>query len=311
MTLRPGSRNERRIDMKISIAIRKFLEYCDTERNYSQKTVETYRIALGQFYDYLSEGYSEEPDTSEVLTADIRPFLGHLHDMGRHRSTLRLKISAVKSFFKYCFRMEIISSNPARQVRIPKADKHLPSCLQESECREMLSSFDPQSPCYARDKALCELLYSSGLRISEALAINIGDISFSSRTLRVIGKGNKQREVPIGEVAIMALTDYMAIRPNLLADHAEKALFLSAHGERLGSVAAYRIVHRAMAHSDTKQKSPHVLRHSFATHLLDNGADINSVSEMLGHSSLSTTQIYTHLSVEHLKSAYKSAHPKA
>ena len=127
----------------------------------------------------------------------------------------------------------------------------------------------------------------------------------------MVGKGNKQREVPIGEVAIIALTDYLAIRPNLLTNPAEKALFLSARGERLGSVAAYRIVHRAMAGSDAKQKSPHVLRHSFATHLLDNGADIKSVSEMLGHSSLSTTQVYTHLSVEHLKSAYKSAHPKA
>jgi site-specific recombinase XerD len=156
------------------------------------------------------------------------------------------------------------------------------------------------------------LLYSSGLRISEALSLNIGDISFSSRVVRVIGKGNKERVVPVGEKAVMAITEYMALRPNLLVNKTEQALFLSAHGQRLSPVAAYRLVHRAMQGcTEAKQKSPHVLRHSFATHLLDNGADIKSVSEMLGHSSLSTTQIYTHLSVERLKSAYKNAHPKA
>jgi integrase/recombinase XerC len=298
--------------LKLNIAISKFLEYCELERNYSGHTVESYRLALAQFYDYMVQEYAELPDIESIETDDIRPFLGYLHDHGHKKNTLRMKVAAIKSLFKFCQKKKFLLKNPASIVATPKVDKKLPSFLLQNEVNDMLLKFDDSNPFGARNLALTELLYSSGLRISEALQLNLGDINFDARIVRVTGKGNKQREIPVGDKAIKSIQNYLSLRSQIPNNMGEIALFLSIKGKRMNPASAYRIVHYAMMGiTESPKKSPHVLRHSFATHLLDNGADIQSVSEMLGHSSLSTTQVYTHVSVERLKQAYKKAHPKA
>lgn len=295
------------------MAMNNFLTYCEVEKNYSQQTISTYRIALEQFYDFLKEMEIEKQSLDKFDTNDIRPFLSWLAERGNSKSTLKLKLSAVKSFFTYLKRKRVLTSNPATNVLSPKKNKTLPNFLLENEITTLMNSFDENSPLGLRNKALIELLYSSGLRVSEALQLEINSINYGSRTLKVLGKGNKERTVPVGEKAISSIKEYLK-RRNEIADVAVycKALFIDDNGKPLTSSQAYNIVHKAMQGiTESPKKSPHVLRHSFATHLLDNGADIQSVSEMLGHSSLSATQVYTHVSIERLKEAYKKAHPKA
>lgn len=299
--------------MLLSDLIDKFLEYCRVEKNYSDKTICTYAIALNSFHSYLEE--LSEANSIEIETInreDISSFLGRLHDEGLAKKSIKLKISAVKSLFKFCYKRNFLPSNPASMVLLPKVEKKLPSYLLRNEIENMLDSFDKSDPIQARNLALIELLYSSGLRITEALQLNCNDIDSSQKTVKVLGKGRKNRIVPIGSIALAAILNYLSIRSKLSDSISTEALFITQKGQRLYSKAAYRIVHQAMNNfTDSEKKSPHVLRHSFATHLLDEGADLQSVSEMLGHSSLSTTQIYTHISIERLKEAYKKAHPKA
>lgn len=298
-------------NMKISDAYAQFLNWCRVERAYSLNTVENYNIALEQFREYMLEIYETEPELELLDIDDVRPFLGWLHDKGLNKTSLRMKLSALKSFFKYCLKLDLIEKNPAVGVIAPKLQKKLPSFILQSEAENLMESFSSDDPVGARNLALAELLYSSGLRISEALNLKIGDIDLKKRLVRTIGKGKKERVTPVGVQAVQAITEYLKFRPSLVKNTEEKTLFLTAKGKKLNPATAYRIIHKAMSGiTEAPQKSPHVLRHSFATHLLDNGADIMSVSEMLGHSSLSTTQVYTHVSIERLKSAYKKAHPK-
>ncbi|MFC2130221.1 tyrosine recombinase XerC [Bacteroidota bacterium] len=298
--------------MKFEDGIRLFLTYCENERNYSQHTIDSYSLSLNQFYDFLLEEWGEVPDLEDITTDDIRPFLSYLMDEGQKKSSIRLKIAAIKSFFRFCQKRDYIKKNPAALVPTPKRDKKLPSFLLQNEISEMIDNIKDDDPVSIRDKALAELLYSSGLRISEALQLNVNDINFSQKTVKVLGKGRKERIVPIGDKALSALKKYLSQRARLTNNSSEYALFLSVRGGRMNPVNAYRIINRLMKkHTEAPQKSPHVLRHTFATHMLDNGADIQSVSEMLGHASLSSTQVYTHISIERLKNAYKKAHPKA
>lgn len=296
--------------MQYYSAVRAFLEYCDTERGYSSRTVESYQLALDQFAEYLHAERIGDSDITQLATDDIRLFLGWLHDKGLSAKSIRLKIAAVRSFFKFCLRRAYIAHNPAVLVPTPKLSKKLPSFLQPSEIEHLMNSFDRSTATGARDAAIAELLYSSGLRVSELTALTLEHLN-ANHQLRIVGKGKKERVVPIGARAVESIQQYLALRPQLLHTPTN-ALFLSSRGMPLQPVGIYRIIHQALlTTSEAKQKSPHVLRHSFATHLLDNGADIKAVSDMLGHSSLSTTQVYTHVSVDRLKKAYKQAHPKA
>jgi integrase/recombinase XerC len=297
--------------MKLEHSIKEFLIYCENERNYSRHTIIAYEKALGQFFDYLVEEYANIPHLEQIKTGDIRPFLGYLIDEGKKKSTMKLKISAVKSFFRFCHKKTYIKTNPASLIITPKKEKKLPSFLLKNEISELLDNINENEPQQIRNKALIELLYSSGLRISEVLQLNVNDINFYNKTVKVFGKGRKERIVPIGEKAIESLKKYISKRSEIACRN-EAALFVSIRGNRMNPVNAWRIVNKLMKeHTESPQKSPHVLRHTFATHLLDNGADIQSVSEMLGHASLSSTQVYTHVSIERLKEAYKKAHPKA
>jgi len=298
--------------MLLSHATSDFLSALDTQRAASAHTITAYRIALEQFQRYLMEAWGSEPAVEDLTEADIRPFLGWLHDEGLAKRSLRMKLAAVKALFTYLVRNGAVERNPAALVATPKAEKKLPSFLREGEAEALIASFDTTTPQGLRDRALCELLYGSGLRISEALQLNVGDIDTRSRTVKVLGKRNKQRIVPVTQVAIDALADYQQQRSAFGATADPTALFLADRGKRLTSSSAYRIVRRLLGGvTEASRKGPHMLRHSFATHLLDNGADLTAVSEMLGHASLSTTQVYTHLSVERLKDAYRNAHPKA
>lgn len=298
--------------MQIFIAIESFKKYLKIEKNFSDKTLEAYDYALNQFLEYLNEMDINVQKMDNIEFNDIRPFLGWLNDKGYSKTSIKLKISAIKSFFKFAHRRGLIKKNAASLVPTPKLDKKLPSFLLKDEIKKVLDNLDITDPIQSRNHALIELLYSSGLRISEALNISIFDIDLSRKSVRVMGKGKKERVVPIGSKAIESLKNYIKLR-NLLSDcKKENSLFLSKNGTKLNPVDAYRIINKLLkAVTESPQKSPHTLRHTFATHLLDNGADIQSVSEMLGHSSLSTTQIYTHVSVERLKKAYKKSHPRA
>ncbi|MFN4817767.1 MAG: site-specific tyrosine recombinase/integron integrase [Ignavibacteria bacterium] len=296
-------------------AVQEFLSACELQKGYSPHTIETYRFALMEFLDYFKSEYGVNPDINAIEPADIRPFLGYLHDRGLSKKSLRVKIAAVKSFFKFAFRQSWIDRNPAAIVSTPKAEKKLPSFLQSGEIESLMDSFDPSSPGGARNIAIAELLYSSGLRVSELIQLPMQDLDMHAGTVRVMGKGKKERIVPIGGKAIEALEAYIAMRSYLTSLDTAKPdgkVFLSDRGKMMNPSVVYRIIRRAMNPvTESPQKSPHVLRHTFATHLLDNGADISSVSEMLGHSSLSATQVYTHVSVDRLKQAYQKAHPRA
>ncbi|MFN3196623.1 MAG: site-specific tyrosine recombinase/integron integrase [Chlorobiota bacterium] len=296
--------------MRLSRAIENFINYLQVEKGYSSNTVDTYITALNQFDEFLTEAFESDIDVSMLDSDDITPYLGYLHDRGLKKSSLRLKLAAVKSLFKYLFKKELIDKNPAATVISPKTDKKLPNYLQLKEVKQLLEYFDTTTFEGIRDKALVDIIYSCGLRISEVLEIKVNQIDKQERLLKVIGKGKKERYVPIGSKTLESLREYELIRRSINTN--SKTLFVKSNGKKLDRFTAYRNINRAIKSiSDISQKSPHTLRHSFATHLLDNGADIRSVSEMLGHSSLSTTQVYTHLSIERLKDAYKKAHPKA
>ncbi len=298
--------------MDFDSAVRSYLSALEVEKNVSPHTLMAYATALEQFGVYLNEECGGVQTITEIQPAIIRPFLGWMHDRGLSKRSMRMKLAAVRGLFRFHLRSGTIESNPAALLVSPKMESRLPSFLRESEAEAMREAFDATKAIGLRDRALCELLYGSGLRVSEALALNVGDINEATRWVRVLGKRRKERIVPIPASALECIREYVAKRGQLATNTDEPALFVGARGKRLTSVAAWRIVHKALTPiTESQKKSPHVLRHSFATHLLDNGADLSAVSDMLGHSSLSTTQVYTHVSVERLKEAYKRAHPRS
>jgi len=285
-----------------------FLNYLTHQRNYSSKTQQTYNYALDNLIKYFADEYNVLPNVQDIELDDLRPFLGWLQDQGYDRNSIRLKTSAVRSFFKFLYMNEYTNTNPTINLATPKRKKTLPNFLTEKEIDTLLSQFDENIDEQLIQKTLIQLIYSTGLRISEALNLKKADIDFNQYTLNVIGKGNKPRIVPFGLNAKKCLI--LLINKFNLSDN--EFLFQNPKKEKLSYIQAYKIVHNAMKGiTDTKQKSPHTLRHTFATHLINNGADIRSVGEMLGHSSLSSTQIYTHFSIEKLKEVYKNAHPKS
>ena len=293
-------------------AVLLFLQYCEAEKDYSEYTRDRYRHSLHFLRMYAQEVCEVVPSLEDFDSELLRSFPGWLHDRGLAKKTLRLHLSAVRSFFRFCLRRRLVSNNPTALLSSPKVEKKLPSFLQPAEVEKLMQSFDLESAEGCRNAFLCELLYSSGLRVSEALQLDLNSIDTRNAIVRVRGKGRKDRVVPVGQAAIDALKRYQNRRDEFAADDSEKALFLDRKGRRLNASQAWEIVHNALnGITEAVQKSPHVLRHTFATHLLDNGADIQAVSEMLGHASLSTTQVYTHVSIERLKDAYRQAHPRA
>ncbi len=275
-------------------------------REYSDYTVKSYKTDLEEFCVYLEKVGREKPE--EISRNDIRGFMGELLSYGYKRSSIARKLSAMKSLFKFMVRNKIIKSNPALSIKTPRTDRLIPSFLSEEEAEKLLEVIPDKMKLGLRNRAIIELLYGTGIRASELVNINIIDLDLEQRLLRVFGKGKKERILPIGRKAYEWLKRYL----DEDRGYEEGAIFLSKSGKRLGQRDLQRIVKRYISSvASLHQMSPHTLRHTFATHLLNRGADLRAIQELLGHESLSTTQIYTHMSIEKLKEEYKRAHPRA
>ncbi len=297
--------------------IQKYLKYLQIEKNASPHTIVSYETDLKQFEEFCKKEFkSDSPEIEKTDRLLIRIWLGEMTEKGLERSTIARKVAAIRSFYKYCFKRGYIEKNPAHLLIVPKKEKKLPATVNSEDIRRMIDNVDTDDPKGIQIKAILEVFYCTGIRLSELIKLNISDIDFGSKQVRVIGKGNKQRIIPLGEKALNALKNHIAHRAQLYGNRtgedARKALFLAASGHRIYPKAVQNIVKKQLQlESEVVQKSPHVLRHSFATHMLDAGADIRIIKEFLGHANLSATQIYTHTSVERLKKVYELAHPRA
>ena len=294
-------------------AIQQFLTHLARERHFSPRTVEAYRIDLRQFCDHLNRQAGRTPSPPEVDRTAVRAFLGRLVRTGLKKRSIARKLTAVRSLFSHLSREGIVPGDPAAGLRSPKLERRLPRFLDEEEARTAVEMPYPEDAAGSRDRAMLELFYGGGIRLSELSGLDLDALSVETGTARVLGKGDKERIVPIGRKATDALRLYLDRRVDLIppgvAD--ERALFLNRRGRRLTDRGIQGIVSRHLLRATGRRLSPHALRHTFATHLLNAGADLNAVKELLGHVSLSTTQVYTHVSVEHLKKVYRQAHPRA
>lgn len=279
-----------------------FLRHMEVEKNYSGHTVLNYRLDLEEFLSFL--GHAR---IAEVEYPTLRRYLAELRARDLRPRSVSRKISALRSFFRYLQREGVIVKNPASLLVTPKLDKVLPHFMTEDDTLKLVESPADHQGADPRDKALFETLYSAGVRVSELVGIDQGDVDLISNMVKVYGKGKKERIVPIGEKAVQAITAYLGER-----QAKSGPLFLNRSGGRLTARSVRNIINKHLVKLAMAQKvHPHMFRHSFATHLLDRGADLRSVQELLGHVNLSTTQIYTHLTTEKLKSVYNKAHPRA
>jgi tyrosine recombinase XerC len=290
-----------------------FLEYLRNERNYSSHTIAAYAADLGDFISYLMESLGQtDPLVASVGRLEVRGYLASLHRRGFARRSVARHLASVKSLMNYATARELILSDPTQLVTAPKLEKRLPTVIPAEETSRAFTLPDLERPSGRRDLAVLETLYSTGLRRSELASLKRSDIDFHGGTLRVLGKGAKERIVPFGSRAADALRSYLDCRSELLQGRDHPEIFLNDRGGKLGPQGVYRIVTKYLSLvTEQKKRSPHVLRHSFATHMLDRGAGLREVGELLGHSSLASTQIYTHVTVERLKEAYARAHPRA
>ena len=290
-----------------------FLDYLTYERNVSINTIEAYRDDLESFVGFLCNDYftmgRDLVDLRRVDHLTIRAYLAHLARRKLARTSIARHLSALRSFFKYLMREGAVEANPARGVATPKREKHLPSVMQTSDIALLLEQPDLSTKLGLRDRAWLELLYASGLRIGELVGIDLDDIELRARLVKVHGKGSKERIVPFGSKAEEAVRAYLAVRE---ADAEENALFVNYRGARITTRSVRRLFDGYLRDASLRAGiSPHTMRHSFATHLLNAGADLRGIQELLGHASLSTTQKYTHLNDWQLIAVYKKAHPRA
>jgi len=293
-----------------------FLAYLLTERNYSPATIRSYGTDLRQFLAFLASrgpGFATNPREIDPLV--IRAFLGSLHERKDGRATIARKLASVRSFFRYLVREGKLDENPARPIRNPRQETKLPRLLGESEVQVLLETPETSTLKGKRDRALLELLYATGMRVGELVSLDLEDLDLAEGTILVLGKGSKERHVLFGEKAKASLQDYLAARRGAKAVAAGKgidAVFIGKKGTRLTDRSVRRILAARLTECAVKHRiSPHGLRHSFATHLLNRGADLRAIQELLGHASLSTTQRYTHVSTEQMLKIYNKSHPRA
>jgi integrase/recombinase XerC len=285
-----------------------FVQYLKAERNASPHTLEAYDRDLKQFASFIRNEFGDTFPIGQITHLHIRRYLASMHKEIA-KSSVGRKLAAIRSLFRFLLRRGILEKNPAELVSSPKLEKKLPFHLDIDEVTTLVEAPDAITPLSIRDRAILETLYSSGLRVSELTGLNIGGADLMAGSVKVLGKGGKERVVPLGSKAVKALEEYLDLRGSR---ELNAPLFLNSRGGRLSRRSVARIVDRYMIHLETMKKaSPHTLRHTFATHLLEGGADLRSIQEMLGHASLSTTQKYTHLEVERLLSVYRDSHPRA
>jgi len=286
----------------------KFLEYLKVQRRYSKHTLRAYSTDLDQFISFLKKGYKTITIT-DITDTHIRSLMHELYNRKLDNISVSRHLSSIKSFFKYLLIEKVVLKNYAASVPNPKVDTKLPKYLKEEEIALFLDSPDTSTVLGARDKAILELLYATGLRVSELEALNVEQIDLDNKAIVVKGKGKKERMVLFGSYAMEALEHYLKERTTLASEE-ENALFLNFRGGRLTARSVRRVVNKYIEEANLKLKiSPHALRHSFATHMLNHGADLRDIQELLGHASLSTTQRYTHVSVQDMLDNYDKFHP--
>jgi len=316
--------------------IREFLDYLNYEKHFSAHTVKCYSADLIQYAQYIvgSQSPSTEDHThdgfgssqagtavavdinTKLVQADvtvIRTYLAYLNEQKYSKATTARKLATLRSFYKFLVRRGQIESSPVSSIRTPKQEKRLPRCLDIEQINTLISSPDSNTMLGARDRAIIETLYSSGLRVSELVGLNLSDVDFLGEVLHLRGKGKKERLSPIGSSALQSIQRYLTFRDADSRKHTfdQQALFINKHGQRLSTRSVRRKLDKYLIQAGLDTNiSPHTLRHSFATHMLNNGADLRMVQELLGHQSLSTTQIYTHLTTDRMKKEYDSAHPR-
>ncbi len=317
--------------------LKAFLQFMALNRNVSAHTVRAYQSDLEQFIGHVAAqaDLKRRDLTPDALDrAAIRSFLGWLHAEGQSRATAARKLAAIRTFLRYLRREEVIESDPGALVPTPRRDVRMPRHLSESEMTEMIEAPDNEQPLGRRDRAVLELFYASGLRLSELAGLDLDDVNLSAKMVRVLGKGGKQRLVPFNSASAKAIREWLQDRERFVRDSVGDArgpasrgrdrraaaagrrprrepLFVNFRGGRLTTRSIDRIVRKYAAATSREGVSPHALRHSFATHLLQRGADLRAIQEMLGHARLSTTQRYTHVNAAQLLSVYKAAHPRA
>ena len=299
-------------------AIKEFDMHMAIERNLSDRTRKSYLSDLRQYRVFL-ENHSSPAQEEDAIPTDqmaIRSFLASFYRQKRRKVTISRKVAALRSFYRYLLREGKVRFNPAELVELPRCEKHIPVVLSVDEILSLLRVNFPEDPAGLRDRAMIELFYSAGIRLSELTGLDIDDLDFTRGLLKVRGKGRKERIVPVGREALTAIGVYLKRRGELAAKRAglgsDVPLFISTRGERMNRRGVARVVERVVLQSGIGRKiSPHTLRHTFATHLLDAGADLRSIQEMLGHESLSTTQKYTAVSVSRLMEIYDRSHPRA
>ncbi len=299
--------------------ISKYLKYLRVERNASEHTIISYENDLSSFLDFtakVNEQKPEQVDISLITRLSIRLWLGDLSEQGLAKTSIARKVAALRSFFKYCFKRGHIDKNPAHLLVVPKKEQTLPKTATVEDITRMMEAVDTETVRGLQDRAILELFYATGMRLSELTGLNLTDIDLNQNQVTVHGKGNKQRIIPLGKTVVTILKEFRTKRTELYGQRtdsdARKALFIAASGQRMYDRAVrYMVEDYLKKTSEVTQKSPHVLRHSFATHMLDNGADIRIIKEFLGHANLAATQVYTHTSMERLKNVYEQAHPRA
>jgi integrase/recombinase XerC len=299
-----------------------FLEHLRYERNLSEHTLRNYRSDLEQFHDYLAPadtktGTRTEPHLAEIDHLTVRDWLGTLHVARKQKASIARKLAALRTFFQFLVREGMLEMNPAKLVSTPRLEKKLPKHLSIEEAIKFVETPNLETHLGKRDRAILELMYATGVRVAELTKLNFGHVDFRNRLIRVTGKRRKERIVPFGEPALAALKVYLDVREGLLNTapvslREPEALFLNYQGTRITTRSVGRMVEKYIRICAGRYDiSPHALRHSFATHLLDSGADLRDIQELLGHARLSSTQIYTHVSMEKLIQVYDKAHPKA
>ncbi len=331
--------------------VTEFLNYLNYERHFSPHTAKCYGADLTQFCGFLSGDasigmrpptggpvqrpeYGARGESSAavqggtavavktdltqrliaVTSEDVQSLLAFLGRQNYSKSTIARKLATLRSFYKFCVRRNYVKANPLASIRMPKQDKRLPKFLDIEEVSKLLHTPDATTLLGARDRAMLEVMYSTGIRVSELVALNMEDVDFTAQLVRIRGKGKKQRNTPIGPTALGAISRYQEMRRADARNSSfdQKALFVNKHGQRLSTRSVRRKLDKYLAIAGLDPAiSPHTLRHSFATHMLDKGADLRSVQELLGHQSISTTQIYTHLTAQRMKKTYDETHPRS
>ncbi len=297
---------------------REFLDYLQFNRNVSPHTLRAYASDLEQFLDFARRKIGREPEPGDLDHRLIRSFLADLYGQGRARASSARTLAAIRSFCRYLRREGVLQDNPAALVSAPRPERRMPAHLDIPDMNVLLAAPDARTPLGRRDRAILELLYASGLRLSELVGLDLDDVNLGGRLVRVRGKGGRQRIVPFHRRAGEVIRDYLPVRHRLSAaapeapDRGRDPLFVNYRGGRLSGRSVDRLVRRYVALTSTRLGiSPHALRHSFATHLLERGADLRSIQELLGHARVSTTQRYTHVDAARITSLYRKTHPRA